>query len=252
VVDPGVRLAANVTVGPLSYVEAGAEIGAGTVIGPNVTILAFTSVGENCRVHAGAVLGDLPQDVAFEGAESYVWIGDECVIRECVTVHRGTEEGSATTVGAGSMLMATSHVAHNCTLGNGVIMANAVLLGGRVEIGDLVFLGGGAAVHQFVRIGRLAMISGGSGAKRDVPPFMMTRELSTGIMGLNLVGLRRAGIVSEERLQLKRALKLLYHSGLNVTQAVERMESELEGECVGELCEFLKSSRRGVSTWSGA
>lgn len=249
VVEPGAKLAAGVRIGPLSYVQAGATIGEGTSVGPQATILEFATVGRNCRVHAGAVIGDLPQDVSFGGEASYVRIGDDCVLRECVTVHRGTEADSVTEVGSGCLLMATSHVAHNCKVGDRVILANGVALGGRVEVGDGVFFGGGVMVHQFCRIGRLAMLSGNSAAKKDIPPFMMTRELDTRIMGLNLVGLRRAGVSADERMRLKRAMKTLYHSDLNVTQALERIEGELEGECVRELVEFIRASKRGIAPW---
>lgn len=249
VVEAGAMLGDGVSVGPLSYVQDGAEVGAGTVVGPNVTILRFSSLGENCRVHAGAVVGDLPQDVSFGGDESHVRIGDGCQLRECVTVHRGTEAGSSTVIGDDCMLMATSHVAHNCVVGSKVVLANGAALGGRVEVGQGAFFGGGAMVHQFCRIGRLAMISGASAIKRDVPPFMITRELTSRVMGLNVVGLRRAGVAAAERRQLKRALKLLYHSGLNVSQAVAHMREELEGDCARELCDFIESSQRGITGW---
>jgi UDP-N-acetylglucosamine acyltransferase len=250
IVEPDAVLGSGVTIGPMSYVQSGAVIGAGTTLGPHVTVLGHTTVGKRCRIHAGTVLGDLPQDLSFEGVESFVRIGDDCWIREHVTVHRGTEEGSVTEIGNECLLMATSHVAHNCRVGERVILANGVALGGRVEVGDGVFAGGGSMVHQFCRVGRLAMLSGLTAVKRDVPPFMMTRTQTTCVMSLNTVGLRRAGISAEERRELKKAFRLLYRSGLNVSQAVERM-GELEGECARELVEFIGDSRRGISAWIG-
>lgn len=250
VVESGAGLGEGVSVGPFSYVQAGATIGSGTVIGANVTVLQFTTVGEECRVHAGAVLGDLPQDVAFGGDESYVVIGDRCRIRECVTIHRGTTEGTTTRVGDDCMLMACSHLAHNVRLGDGVVLANGVLLAGHAQVADGVFMGGNAMVHQFARVGRLAMISGFTAVKKDVPPFCMTRAQTAGVMGLNVVGLRRAGVGPAERRALKSAFRLLYRSGLNVSQAVDRIASELEGDLITEFCEFVSSSERGISSYA--
>jgi UDP-N-acetylglucosamine acyltransferase len=250
VVEEGAVLGAGVSVGPLSYVQAGASVGTGTRIGPNVTVLEFSTIGEDCSLHAGAVVGDLPQDLAFGGDESYVSIGDRCAIRECVTIHRGTTPGSTTRVGDDCMLMACSHLAHNVQLGNRVILANGVLLAGHAEVGDQVFMGGNAMVHQFARVGRLAMISGATAAKKDVPPFCMTRAHTSGVMGLNTVGLRRASVGSEDRQQLKRALKLLYRSGLNVSQALERIGQEAEGDMVSELSDFVRASKRGICSWA--
>ena len=252
VVEEGAVLAAGVSVGPFSYVQAGATLGAGTQLGPHVTVLEFTALGEGCSLHAGAVVGDLPQDLAFGGDESYVRIGDRCTIRECVTIHRGTTPGSTTVVGDDCMLMACSHLAHNVQLGNHVILANGVLLAGHAEVGDQVFMGGNAMVHQFARVGRLAMISGATAAKKDVPPFCMTRAHTAGVMGLNTVGLRRASISSQDRRQLKLALKLLYRSGLNVSHALERIEQETEGDLVAELSDFVRTSKRGICTWAAS
>ncbi len=252
VVEEGVELGEGVSIGPLSYLQAGVSIGAGTEIGPQVTVLEFSTVGKACRLHAGAVVGDLPQDVAFGGEESYVRIGDRCQIRECVTIHRGSTPGSSTVVGDDCMLMACSHLAHNVRLGDQVILANGVLLAGHAEVGDQVFMGGNAMVHQFARVGRLAMVSGATAAKRDVPPFCMTRAHTSGLMGLNTVGLRRAGVVSKDRLELKLALKLLYRSGLNISQALDRIDLETEGDLVAELSAFVRSSERGICSWAGS
>ncbi|MBD2580542.1 acyl-ACP--UDP-N-acetylglucosamine O-acyltransferase [Oscillatoria sp. FACHB-1406] len=247
VVEPGAKLGKEITVGPFAYIQDDVEIGDRCVIGPHVSLLRYTRLGENCRVHSGATLGDLPQDVAFKDEESYVRIGDNCTIREGVTIHRGTKAGTLTEVGRDCLLMAYSHLAHNVKVGNKVIISNGALLAGYAEVGDRVFISGNCLVHQFTRIGRLAMLSGGTAIQKDVPPFCITRSMcSNTVMGLNVVGLRRAGYTSEERLYLKRALRALYRSDITVSQAVNRIEAEFSSALVGELCEFVKDSKRGI------
>lgn len=247
IVESGSELGKDVTVGAFSYIEAGVKLGDGCVIGPHVTILRHTSLGANCRVHAGAVLGDLPQDLAFQGEETYVQIGQSCVIREGVTIHRGTKAGSITEVGNHCLLMAQSHLAHNVKLGNHVIVANGALLAGYVEVGDRAFISGNCLVHQFTRVGRLAMMSGASAVQKDVLPFCITRSVSPNtIMGLNVVGLRRAGFTASDRQILKQALMVLYNSGLNVSQAADRLEKEFDSALVKELCDFIRGSKRGI------
>ncbi|NJP11026.1 MAG: acyl-ACP--UDP-N-acetylglucosamine O-acyltransferase [Leptolyngbyaceae cyanobacterium RU_5_1] len=247
VIEAGAELGKDVTVGAFSYIERDVEIGDGCVIGPHTTILRYTRLGSGCRVHAGAVLGDLAQDLAFRDEESYVRIGTNCVIREGVTIHRGTKAGSITEVGDDCLLMAQSHLAHNVKLGNKVIVANGALLAGYVEVGDRAFISGNCLVHQFTRIGRLAMMSGASAVQKDVLPFCITRSVSPNtIMGLNVVGLRRAGFSLEDRRVLKQALGVLYQSGLNVSQAADRLEEEFDSELVQELCQFVRVSKRGI------
>lgn len=246
-VDPGAELDDDVVVGPFSYIADRVRIGAGSRLGPHVTVLSQTTLGQRCRVHAGAVLGDLPQDLSYDGAESFVDIGDDCVIREGVTIHRGSKEGTRTQVGDGCYLMANSHLAHNVVLGPRVILANGVLLAGHVRVGERAFLSGNAMVHQFARVGRLAILGGGSGATKDVPPFMILHgaELNH-VVGINVIGMRRAGIDSRTRLDIKAAFRVLYRSGLNTAQAVARLrETYSEGPAV-EICEFVESSKRGI------
>ena len=252
VVDPGAVLGAGVTVGPFAYVDRDTRIGDGCVIGPHSVILKFTSLGSHCRVHSCAVLGDLPQDLAFKDEASYVNSGANCVFREGVTIHRGTKPGTATVVGDQCFLMANSHLAHNVRLGNGVIIANGALLAGYVEVGDRAFISGNAVIHQFVRIGRLAMLSGCSGIGKDVPPFCTTVGVCRNrIAGLNVVGLRRAGISPEARQALRAAIKVLYRSGLNVSQALDRLAKEFPQPAVQEICAFIQASKRGICTMKG-
>jgi UDP-N-acetylglucosamine acyltransferase len=238
---------------PTAIIEDGAVIGDNADIGPHVVILRNVSIGPNCRVHAGAVIGDLPQDLAFQEAETFVRIGADCVIREHVTIHRGTKPDTATVVGDGCYLMAHSHLAHNVCLGNRVIVANGALLAGYVEVGELAFISGNVVVHQFVRIGRLAMLSGGCGIGKDVPPFCTTVGLQrNAIGGVNAVGMRRAGLSPAERAQVKQAFTLLYRSHLNVSQALERIRQEFTDGPAMELAQFVAASRRGICTMRAA
>lgn len=247
IVAPTARIGQNVTIGPYACIEDDVVLGDGCSIGPHVCLMRYTTLGPNCRVHAGAVLGDLPQDRNFSGEESYVHIGAGCVIREGATVHRGSQPGSITTIGDECMLMAYSHVAHNVTLGRNVIVCNNALLAGHVQVGDQAFISGNCLVHQHTRIGRLAMLSGGSGMQMDVPPFCITRSLySNTVMGLNVVGLRRAGVDATERRLLQAAFQVLYGSGLPISRAVERLQEEFDSPYVRELCEFIRTSKRGI------
>lgn len=240
------RIGRDVQIGPFSVIEDDVVIGDGCRIGSHISIMRYTSVGAGCEIHAGAVLGDLPQDLGFKNGQSFVEIGDGCVIREGVTVHRGTAEGSVTKIGARCFLMAYSHVAHNVVVGDNVIMANGALLAGHVHVGDRAFISGNAAVHQFVRIGRLALMGPNSMVAKDLPPFCMIEPCSwNGVKGLNIVGMRRAGMGPEERAEVKRAFKFLYASGLNVTQALEKIDADA-GKISGEIAAFVRGSKRGI------
>lgn len=246
-VSPRARLGAGVVIGPFCVIEDDVEIGAGTVVGPHVTILPFTTLGIACRLHSGAVLGDLPQDQAYQEGQSGVRIGDRCVIREHVTIHRGTRSGTVTEVGEGCLLMACSHVGHNTILGRRVTLANGALLAGYTDIGDQAFISGNCLVHQFARVGTLAMMSGGSATQMDVPPFCITRTLTANtVIGLNVVGLRRAGICAVERRVLKQAFDMIYRSGRGVLEAAEAIEQLPQTDAIRALCRFLRTSHRGI------
>jgi UDP-N-acetylglucosamine acyltransferase len=247
VIEPGAKIGANVSIGPFCYIRHDVEVGDGCILDAHVTLLPYTTIGRDCHLHPNVTLGDTPQDVAFKDLPSYVHIGNNCTIREGVTIHRGTQPDTVTTVGDNCLLMAYSHLAHNVKLGNGVIVANGALLAGYVEVGDRAFISGNCLVHQFTRVGRLVMLSGGSAIDKDVPPFCMTRNMvSNKVMGLNTVGLRRAGFTSAQRLELKRAFKVLYQSNLLIKDAIAKLATDFDSPLVTEVHDFLTKSQRGV------
>jgi len=247
VVEDGARLGQDVRVGPFAYIAAGAEIGDGCSVGPHVTILTGSYIGEGCQIHAGAVIGGVPQDIGYEGADSAVRIGRNCVIREGATVNRGCKHGSVTEVGEECLLMAYSHVAHDAKLGNRVILANNALAAGYVEIHDRAFISGNVAIHQFVRIGKVAMLGGNCAVSKDVPPFCTVRPGGINrVLGLNVVGLRRAGYSAEERRQIKRAFDILYRSNLTPREAVEVLKREFPQGPAFEFAKFVEESERGI------
>ena len=247
VVDKGAQIGKNVNIGPFSCIEADTVIHDGVVIGAHVTILRHTTIGSGSRVHPGAIIGDLPQDLSFKEAISYVRIGCKCIIREGVTIHRGTKPDTATEIGDECYLMANSHFAHNVKLGKSVIVANGVLCAGYVEIGDRAFISGNCAIHQFVKVGRLAMLGGLCAVSQDVPPFFTTRPVSLNtIATCNVVGMRRAGIDAEGRNEVKKSFKLIYRSNLNVSQAVQEIRTTLHSGPAIEICEFIEKSKRGI------
>ena len=253
IVDPGAKLGTEVSIGPFACVEADVQIGDGCVIGPHANIMQYTTLGAKCKIHAGAVLGDLPQDLSFSMCESRVNIGSNCVIREGVTVHRGTKPGTVTEIGNDCFLMAFSHFAHNVKLGRNIIVANGALLAGYVEVGDRAFISGNAVIHQFVRIGRLAMLGGGCGISKDVPPFctMLPVALNS-VAGINVIGMRRAGIGADERMAVKQAFKVLYLSGLNTSQAIGNIRNGGSVPAsVLEMCAFIEASKRGICRFAG-
>ena len=245
IVDPAAQLDPTVEVGPYAIIEAGVAIGAGTRIGPHAWIRAGTTIGQRNHIHYGAIIGHWPQDLAFTGAESFVRIGDENQLREYTTIHRGTKPGSTTSVGSRCFLMAQAHLGHNCQIGNDVIIANNTALGGYVTVEDQAFLSAQCVVHQFTRIGRLALLSGMTGISKDVPPFCLAAMRNT-IVGLNVVGLRRAGIPAAVRAEIKQAFRLLYVEGLNLSSALARIEEMATSAEVQQLVTFLRQSKRGL------
>lgn len=248
-VDPKARLAEDVVVGPFCLVSSDVEIGAGTILESNVVLGQFTKIGKKCRVFHFAVLGGLPQDLKYKGARSFVEIGDSNIIREFVTINRATGEDEKTVVGNNNLLMAYVHLAHNCVISDNVILSNAVNLAGYVRIDDFAIVGGITPVHQFVRIGRHSFIGGGSRVPKDVPPFVKAAGNPLKTVGLNSVGLQRREFPEDVRLELKRLYRLFYRSGLNVTQAIARIKSDLRDiPEVREFVSFVEQSERGITS----
>jgi len=200
IIHPRAKLAATVQVGPYAVIDEGVEIGPDCVIGPHVYLTGLTTIGAKNRFYAGCVIGEAPQDLKYAGEPTGLRIGEDNVFREHVTVHRSNQTTEETIIGSHNFLMANAHVAHNCHLGDSLILANGVLLGGHVTLNDRVFLSGNCIVHQFVRVGTLAMMQGGSAISKDLPPYTMAHEVNT-LCGLNIVGLRRAGLTPAERLE---------------------------------------------------
>jgi UDP-N-acetylglucosamine acyltransferase len=252
IIDPSAQIASDVVIGPYVVIGPHVVIAAGCRIGAHAVIVSHTRIGAGCVIHSNAVIGDVPQDLAFTDAHSWVEIGASVVIREGVTIHRGTKPNTITRVGDGCFLMANSHVAHNVTLGRHVILANGALLAGYVEVGDAAFISGNVVVHQFCRIGRLAMLSGGSAISQDVAPFCATYSAARNrLAGLNVVGMRRAGFTADERLAVKRAFRLLFRSDLRRSDAVARIRAELPAGPAQEMADFAAACKRGLCDFNG-
>ena len=251
-IDPAAVLGAGVELGPYVVIEGPAEIGAGCVLQAHATLTGRVHLGAGVRVGHGAVVGGWPQDYAFDPAtDSGVEIGAGTILREHCTLHRGTKPGTTTRVGENCLLMAGAHLGHNAQVGNRVILANHVLLGGYVEVADGVFVGGGSVFHQFVRVGRGAMIQGMSAFSKDVPPFTLAAERNE-VFGLNTVGMRRGGFSAATRGEIKSAFKLLYASGMNVSQALEAARGREWGAEAAEFWTFVAAAKRkGVCALGG-
>lgn len=244
IVDKTAEIDPTADIGAYAVIERNTRIGAGTHLYPHAYLAEGTTLGERCQIHPFAVVGHPPQDLKFTGEPSYTEIGDDTVIREHATVHRGTVPGSTTKLGRRCFLMATAHVGHNCVLGDDVIMVNGALLGGHVQVGDRAFFGGNTGLHQFVRVGELVMVAAASRLVNDVPPFMLVGL--TGVAGPNVVGLRRAGLSSAERHELRECYRVLYRSGLPFRRAIERVAEMVATDPGRRLVAFLHSpSKRG-------
>ncbi len=247
IVDPGAVLGEDVEIGPYCIVGPHCRIGDGTRLRAHVTVMSHTTLGRECDVFPGAVLGGPPLDLKFQNEESFLEIGERTVLRECVTVHRATGEGNVTRVGDGCFIMPYSHITHNCTVGNEVIMANCVQLGGHVTVDDFAFLGGMGVVHQNCRVGKLAIISGASGTRQDIPPFSMSAGIPAEISGINKVGLKRRGFDLQARSRIWKAYQMLWYSDMNLTQAVAAVRAEYGNDPnIQHLLAFVESSKRGI------
>ncbi len=247
VVSPSARIGKNVEIGPYAVIGDHVEIGDGTKIGPHAVIHDYTTIGKDCHIFQSASVGEVPQDLKFKGEVSYTVIGDRTSIREFATIHRATGEGEVTRIGDDCLLMAYTHVAHNCVLGNRIIMSNAAMIAGHGIIEDRAVIGGMAGIHQFVKIGRNAMVGGLSKLVQDVVPYTIVDGRPAKAVGLNSVGISRAGIPLESRRNIKKAYKILYRSGLNVTQAIAVIEQEVDScEEVDHFLRFLRNAERGI------
>jgi UDP-N-acetylglucosamine acyltransferase len=249
-ISPQAKLDSSVQVGPYAIIDAGVELGAGCIVGPHVYLTGLLTVGAGNRFHAGCVIGDAPQDLKYDGTPTRVRIGDHNVFREHVTVHRATKPEGETVIGSNNLFMANVHIGHNSHVHNHVILANGVLLAGHVTIFDRAFLSGNAAVHQFVRVGTLAMMQGLSGVTQDLPPFAVSKAMNE-MCGLNIVGMRRAGINAADRLEVKKLYRELFRSGKNLRTAVAEAQGKFTGEPAKTMLAFIAESKRGVVADSG-
>ena len=247
IVDSSAQIGSGVEIGPYSVVGPEVKIGQGTVIQSHVVIEGDVTIGTKNFVGHGAIIGTFPQDLSFSAERrTKIDIGDENIIREHCTIHRGTAEGSATKIGDKNFLMVGAHVGHNCEIGNNVIIANNCLLGGHVRVDDSAFLGGGCVFHQHMHVGRLAIAQGGSAFSKDIPPFVIAAERNY-VFGLNVIGLRRAGFSAKERDEIKAAFKLIYVSGLNISAALEKASVMKSGAAAQEFFDFIaKAKKRGI------
>ena len=246
-VDAGADLGEGVVVGPWCRIGPNVRIGNGTVLDSMAVVDGHTEIGPRCRLHHGAVVGTPPQDLKYAGAPTRCLVGSDCVFREYSTVNRSTLEADPTTMGSHCLVMAYAHVAHNCHLGDHVILANAATLAGHVTIGDWAIVGGVTPVHQFVEVGEHAFVGGGSRIPQDVPPFVKVAGNPARVAGLNGIGLTRRGFTAEQRSLLKKAYVLLFRSGLNVSQALERIDAELpRTDEISMLVDFIRASKRGI------
>jgi UDP-N-acetylglucosamine acyltransferase len=245
IIHPGAKLDATVRVGPYTVIDEGVEVGPDCVIGPQVYMTGLTTIGAHNRFYAGCVIGEAPQDLKYTGEPTRLRIGDQNVFREHVTAHRSNRPEEETVIGSHNFFMANAHVGHNCRLGDWVILANGVLLGGHVKLDDRVFLSGNCCVHQFVRVGTLAMMQGGSGISKDLPPYTVARAINV-LCGLNTVGLRRAGLTPAARLELKRLYHALFRGGRNLRAAVADAQKTFSSAPARAMLDFVAASTRGV------
>ena len=246
-VHPAAKIAPNVVIDPFVTIDRNVEIGEGTRIGSNVTIMEGARIGKNCTIFPGAVISGVPQDLKFQGEETVAIIGDNTTIRECVTINRGTASKGKTVVGSNCLIMAYSHVAHDSIVGDNVIISNATQIAGEVVIDDFAVIGGGSLIHQFCHIGPHVMIQGGALVNKDIPPYVKAAREPIAYAGINSIGLRRRNFSSETIREIQEIYRYLYLSGLNNTDAIERIEAELPATKErDEIILFVRNSKRGI------
>ena len=246
-IHPEAKIGTKVTVEAFTSISKNVTVGEGTWIGPNVTIMEGARIGKNCRIFPGAVISAIPQDLKFEGEESTAEIGDNTTIRECVTMNRGTKDKMKTAIGNNCLMMAYVHLAHDCIIGNNVIIANSVNLAGHVEIEDFAILEGYVGVSQFVRIGAHSFISGQTGVRKNVPPFVKAAREPLSYIGVNSVGMRRRGFTNEAILQVEDIYRILYVKGHNVSNAIDIIEQEAPASNEKtQILNFIRNSTNGI------
>jgi UDP-N-acetylglucosamine acyltransferase len=247
IVDPNAKIGANVEIGPFSIIGPDVTIGDNTIVQSHVVIEGEVVIGRGNFIGHGVMIGVPPQDVSFSAERrTKVEIGDDNIIREYCTIHRGSPDGSATKIGHKNFLMAGAHVGHNCLIGDNVVIANNCLLAGHVRVDDGAFLGGGSTFHQFMHVGRLVMVQGSSAFGKDLPPFVIAAERNA-VFGLNIVGLRRAGLNANDRNEIKEAFKLVYLSRLNISQAIGKAATMTFGAPAREFLDFVANAKkRGI------
>ncbi len=250
-VDPSAVIGPGTRIGEYCVIEADVKIGARCLFEPYVYIKRWSTLSDDNEISAGTVLGTDPLDKNFSGARSYLSIGCRNKIREHYTISRGTEPESETRVGDGNYIMTSGHIAHNCRLGSNIVIASCALVAGYVEIEDQAFISGGVVIHQYSRIGRLAMVGGNTRVNSDLPPFFLYSDFNVAAKGINIVGLRRAGFSEDDIRTIKAAYRILYRSGLRQEDALKRIETTYRSEPIAELVEFVRRSERGICRESG-
>ena len=248
IVSPdNVKIGKNVSIGPYAIIEENVSIGAGCIIKAHVLIGARTTLGKNCRLFNGAVVGEIPQDLKYADEETETILGDNVIVREYCTIHRGTTDRWKTTIGSNVLIMAYSHIGHDCIIGDNVIIANSCNMGGHVEVGDFVIIGGAVPIHQFVKIGNHAFIAGGFRISKDIPPYIRASSIPLTYNGLNSVGLHRRGFPSETINHIKHAYTRIYRSHMNVGQAVKDINANMNiTPEVQNILTFIDESTRGI------
>ncbi|MFN8309164.1 MAG: acyl-ACP--UDP-N-acetylglucosamine O-acyltransferase [Chitinophagales bacterium] len=246
-IHPSAKVADSAIIEPFVFISKDVEIGEGTWIGPHVTIMEGARIGKNCKIFPGAVISAIPQDLKYKGEHTLVEIGDNVVIREFVTVNRGTEQSKTTRIGNNTMLMAYVHIAHDCFIGSNCILANNTNLAGHITIEDYAILGGACNIQQFVKVGRHAILSGGSLVNKDIPPFVRAARHPTCYAGVNSIGLRRRGFTTEQINHLLDIYRIIYVRGLNVSNAMKVVETEIsDSPEKDEIVSFIRDSVRGI------
>lgn len=247
IVHPDARIGKDVEIGPFCVIDGDVEIGDGTVLMNNVTVKDGSRIGAHCNIHPGAVVGGIPQDLKYVGEKTVAIIGDYTTLRECVTVNRGTASKNKTVVGSHCLIMAYCHIAHDCEIGNYVIISNATQVAGEVIVDDHAVIGGGSLIHQFTHIGPHVMIQGGAKINKDIPPYVKAAREPIAYTGINTVGLRRRNFSADDINSIQEIYRLLYLTQLNVSDAIEKIEEEVKPSAVrDEIVNFIKNSKRGI------